>query len=655
MDKRGLVLCCALAFLMIGMLPTISDARLQERQTNSDKQDAKKPKIAAPVPRFRQQRVDRPANKPGQPAPQPPVMGQDPATGQQAADLVQNNAPVIIRAEAYAGRPYGIGKVSYRLREGDQLVDRTGAVLLEDPDKRVLYPVVTQTAYRTFIKLLTGRQEVEPENVHDVWFLFRGEQPLQLTLRSTGDVTFEVPIKYSRSRQYERFAGQWWQAFTRSVDELNDAGDYPPIIETYLTTMVGKRLGFQPKALPEDGGDPLFKTFELIFNAESIRLEAIQNSMLRGVDPAPANLPVPPAIQWTPLIVSGLPEEIEIEPIAQCIPEECFYLRFGTWQNQIWLQRLMEEFGGNLGRMIALRGFQYRMQSKFLNQLAIQSNEWDQLFGGNLIDDVAVIGSDTYFDDGSAVGVVLHAKSTDRLRSNLLSKRNKFVNENQALNASLAAVQVGNYTIELLSTPDNRYRSYYAVSGDCHLMTTSKRIAQRFMEAGDGIGSLGQSDEYRFARYNIPLKRDDTVFVYMSTRFLQNLLTPQYQIELRRRNRVITDMMLLELGRLAGANENTPTDIPSLIRNGYLPEGFGSRPDQGSFERVGENWVDSIRGRRGFFTPIPDLELGRVTARETAWYNQRCAVFRREYHFAGSDVCRDQTLRVSGQRRASRL
>lgn len=139
-------------------------------------------------------------------------------------------------------------------------------------------------------------------------------------------------------------------------------------------------------------------------------------------------------------------------------------------------------------------------------------------------------------------------------------------------------------------------------------MTTSLVIARRFLESGRGIGSLADSQEYRFARFNRPLESDDTIFVYLSTSFFQQLLTPQYQIELRRRNRIVTDMMLLELASLAARNEGRPDlTVPQMIQAGYLPQGFGYRPDGGSFETVDDQLVDSIRGRRGFFTPIPDL------------------------------------------------
>ncbi len=524
--------------------------------------------------------------------------------------------------------PMALVALHFDLQSGDELIDRTGAVLLGDRENRVLYPVVTRTAFATFIQNVSGRRGGEPSDVHNIWFLFKGEQPLELTLSGSGETDFQVPVQFARTRQYNRYVKQWWQAFAKATAEQIEASDYPPIVETYLGLMIGRRLGLVLPDRFEGRRDPLMQTLELLFSAETIRLETIRDSMTVGVDQSAANQPIPQPIQWTPLVVTDLPDDVEIEPLAYCVPEECFYLRFGTWENQLWLQRLMEEFGGDLGRMIQLRGFKYKIQSKFLNQLAIQSNEWDKLFGGSLIDDVAVIGADTYFDDGAAVGVLLHAKDSRKLKNNLLAKRNKFVQDNLEIGARLEAIQIGDETVELLSTPDNRYRSFYVVAGDCHLMTTSRKIAERFLEASSGVRSLGRSAEYRFARYNMPLSREDTVFVYLSSRFFQELLTPQHQIELRRRNQIIADIMLLEMASMVAENEGvSAADRQRMIQEGYLPVGFGSRSDGGYVEPTGQTWIDSIRGRRGFFQPIADVPVNSVTPAEADWYRNRAAFF----------------------------
>jgi hypothetical protein len=549
--------------------------------------------------------------------------------GGGSVDFLQRNPPIVLKVEAIAGQPLGIGRVKFRLRPGDELIDRTGATLLTDSASRILYPVITKSAVKQFIENFTGSRLGYPDDVHTIWFLFRGEAPLQLTLHGSGALPVTVNVTYAkRARQFNRFVRQWWEAFNSATRDQVKAGDYPPVFEVYLKSMVGRRMGMALNAERQRKKDPLTATFELMFDVEGLRAENIESAMLNGVAPGVASEPIPQPIQWTPVLINNLPDELPVEPIARYVPQECFYLRFGTWDNQLWLQRLTEEFGGDLGRMIQLRGFQYKIQSKFLDQLAIESSEFDRLFAGNLIDDVAVAGMDTYFNDGSAVGVLLYASKTKQLENNIRSKRKKFAEAHQDQQATLRTIDVDGTPVEFLSTPDNRYRSFYVVSGNCHLTTTSLTMATRFLEAAKGKGSLADSAEFKFARYNMPLDRSDTIFVYASTHFLQNLLTPQYQIELRRRNQVVTDIMMLEMASLAAAGEGVDhADVATLVDRGFLPQGFGSRPDAGRVDAIGETWFDSVRGRRGFFVPIPDLPIAQVSREEAAWYDERAQFF----------------------------
>ena len=141
-------------------------------------------------------------------------------------------------------------------------------------------------------------------------------------------------------------------------------------------------------------------------------------------------------------------------------------------------------------------------------------------------------------------------------------------------------------------------------------MTTSETIARRFVQASNGDRSLADTAEFRFARFNMPLDRDDTLFAYLSTPFLQQLLQPSYQIELRRRNQTLSDILLLEMATLSASSEGiSDVGIPNLIAKGFLPEQFGYHAD-GSELRFEDNvWRDSLRGQRGYFKPIPDMVL----------------------------------------------
>ena len=185
-------------------------------------------------------------------------------------------------------------------------------------------------------------------------------------------------------------------------------------------------------------------------------------------------------------------------------------------------------------------------------------------------------------------------------------------------------VDIKGTQVQFLRTPDNRFRSFYVVSGDYHLMTSSLSLARRFIEASGGTRNLASSSEFRYARQQMPLSRQDTIFVFVPSKLLQNLLGPHYQIELARRNRSITDMQITELAGLAAHNEGFDVaDKNNLIAHGFLPQQFGNRPDGSQLTRQEQYWVDSVRGRRGFFVPIPDVEISGVTQQELDWYAVR--------------------------------
>ena len=533
--------------------------------------------------------------------------------------------PLIYRVEAYAGHPFGIGSLKYRMCAGDEMIDRSGATILREKNNRVFYPVFSKPAAAKFFNRLIGVKNSEPDSMHTVWFLFQGDDPLELVLDGACRASEKVSVEFARDKKFQRMLKNWWREFNDVSQWQEDWGDYPPLIETYIKSMLSRRLNLPYVVKREKKKDPLTKTLELIFDVESLRSQAIKDSMFGYADMQPATRPMPSGVFWQQAdLDAGAFQDVELEPFAGCIPEECFYLRFGTWNNQIWLRRLMDEFGGDLGRMISLRGYQSRVESKFLDQLAIQSTEFDKLFGGNLIADVAVIGNDMFFEDGSAVGVLLHAKNTKSLKSNLTGKRKKFAKSQSDIGCQFSEVDVNGVAVQFLRTPDNRYRSFYVVMDDKHLVTSSLSLARRFIEASQGKNSLADSAEFRYARQQMPLSRKDTVFIFVPSKLLHSLLGPQYQLELTRRNRAITDMQIAELAALAAHNEGFDIgNKENLIANGFLPKDFGHRPDGSQLIRQQDYWIDSVRGRRGFFVPIPDVELTGVTQNELDWYADR--------------------------------
>jgi hypothetical protein len=418
-----------------------------------------------------------------------------------------------------------------------------------------------------------------------------------LTIHAAQDHRLTVePASVGRARQ-NSMAQTWWRQFEAMLNEQVSASDYPPLVQAYLQTMIQQRLGLAAAGLlnreRETKVDPLTETWNLLTGAESLQVENLKAMMRDGsLQIEPANQPLPANIAWQPHVFDQVDPEVAIEPIAMCVPVECFYVRFGTWANQIWLKNLLEEHGGDLSRMVRLRGYQSLVGDLFRDQLAMESSQLDDLLGGTLIQDVAVIGLDTFFSEGAAAGLILQSRNA-LLRSNLDGKRRDYANRHAADGVTLNELQVADTPATLLQSPDGRVRSLLVSSGNFHLVTTSYALAERFVRAAQGQASLGQSAEFRQARTQLPLSRDDTIFAYLSTAFLENLLSPQYQIELRRRQRSITEMQMLQMATWSAAAHQLP--LPGDYRNweqvplepriaalrdaGFLPNNFHRRID----------------------------------------------------------------------------
>src|SRR4029453_13037356 len=94
--------------------------------------------------------------------------------------------------------------------------------------------------------------------------------------------------------------------------------------------------------------------------------------------------------------------------------------------------------------------------------------------------------------------------------------------------------------------------------------------------AGAGQRTLAANPEFRQLRASYPLSRGDSVFLFASTAFLDQLVSPQYRIEMDRRLAASVDLELVQLAHLAAKGEGRPCGtVEELVAGGFLPAGFG--------------------------------------------------------------------------------
>ena len=532
-----------------------------------------------------------------------------------------------MQIEAYAGSPFGVCRMTVPLERDETTTLGTNAYVLEERNDRALYPAFTTGRLMNLVRGILGRGDgLRGPRRLTVLFLFTGEEPLDLTLQAPTRFTATITPRSDPNQSF-RLLQRWWREYHGALREQESMGDYPAIVETYLTGMLGRRLQLAPPLLSRNApreSSQIQQSLDLLLGTEKLRAE-IMRETLSGVAPAAAltNVGIPFGIQPVPLHIPPQDGDVQVEPIAMHVPEECFYVRFGEFSNYLWATHLMEDYGGDLSGMITLRGHNAHFNQRVQRQIALKENVLGELLGDQVIADVALIGRDTYLAEGASIGILFQAKIAPLLAADITKQRAAALARERAAGAELQNVSIAGRDVSFLSTPDNRLRSFYAVDGDFHLVTTSSTIVERFFAAGAGDRPLGDSAEFRHARTMMPIQRNDTLFVYLSTSFFNGLLTPQYRIELRRRLLSITDIELVQMAQLAGRAEGRPAEnIDDLIRAGLLPPTFGQHADGSTLLTNGDEITDSIRGARGTFLPVADTEIVSVTHREAAEYRE---------------------------------
>lgn len=531
--------------------------------------------------------------------------------------LIGRTADARIEADAVVGRPFGVGQISINGLEAGIDANR---VAIDEKNGRVFYPAAGQGVVGRLIGKILGSPTDRPTSGVTIYFLFRGEQPLELTVYTPQPVSVVVQPRIDDPRRFDRDLTTWWRQYSAFWRNEQSDDNQSPIVSTYLTTMLSRRLEQEPVLLDrmQSNGknSQTTEALELLLGAEKLRLATLKDTMLGSGDIGHvANLPLPAAPAWMPHAVPANLSGVDIEPMALHVPHNWFYVRFGKFPNYLWFDHLLEEYSGDISSMVTLRS--YVTPDRLQGQLGLEKNMLGDLLGEHIIADVALVGRDTFGSEGPAMGMLFHAKNTRILQKDFDDQRQRALDKTRDKGGTAQTLQIAGREVSFYSTPDNRLRSFHVADGDFHLVTNSRAMVEQFLSLGDGRGSLGQSAEFRLARQALPVSRNDTVFVYFSSAFFEGLFSPQYQVELSRRMKSVTDIECLMMARLAARGERLAGEsVEDLAAAGFVPRSFGRRPDGSGPVQAGEELVDSLRGARGTFLPIPDVKITAITRGE---------------------------------------
>lgn len=538
-----------------------------------------------------------------------------------------------IRAIGVPGEPFGIAHVELEVSEDCKWKWQ--------PDKPLRLNVETGKAlyasYNWIDRVAAYKDRpVRPARLK-IWYLFDGNAPAPVTVISGDDVLArDITISTDEAKPNRtRLLSEWINYFSKTA--LLHRSPEIRSVKRYFDTMLARRMKldppFQGSVRTASGLEVEFeRTFGMLFGFESIRLAMMADKLPSASDvrevaaePLPAALTIP-----TVRIPDGRGQGKQpCEKIANRVPQECFYLRCFRVENYGWVRSLVRGWGGDIDGVVANPAADYRVRDRIESQLGLSMESLLADGIDNEITDCALIGLDPFFHDGAAVGVLFEEKPGSRLGDLIKMSRRKTAIE-AGITESTAVMR--NSTLQVLQTLRNEIRSYYVASGRYHLITNSSTLASRFQQTERERISLGDLQEYNYARSQVQNEGECAGWLYLSDPFFRNITSPQYRIELQRRRQAKEDLVALHLARVASrAETGNSLETSELIRQGFLPEQFGLRPDDTAPMQSDGIVCDSGRGVPGSFVPLADMNVHKCTAFEAQCYEEFKQAYQREW------------------------
>jgi hypothetical protein len=463
-----------------------------------------------------------------------------------------------------------------------------------------------------------------------IYFLFTGDTELDLTLKLRDGRNFEFTINPTDANErHDALKKWWWKFYQERSDRRANLDGTGRAFEGYLSTMLARRLDVRASKTSSRARSPFDGTEEFLgtmLGTESIRAAMQKNRLLWKTNRLEkADRELPAGVTIPEVAIPVFPDDVSIEPIAHHVPEDCFYIRCGSFKNFNWLRDNIDELGSRFRDLVQRTTVDYQIQNRLQKQLALKETVLSRLLGGTAISDVALIGSDTFLSEGAGLGLIFEARPNNLLKSQLANQRKQAATE---FGIKEKTIRLAGRDVALLNNDDNSVRSFYVVDGSYHLVTNSKKLVEDFLQCGKGQNCLANLKEFRHSRNLMKLEDTHTAFVYLSDPFFRRLLSPAIRTEMTRRIQAHAEIKMIKFAQVAAKAEGLKHQtIEELIAGEFLPDEFLYRSDRSHTKIVEQEPVDSLRGSRGVFLPVVDVDIEKITQSEFLAY----AKFKTEY------------------------
>ena len=328
----------------------------------------------------------------------------------------------------------------------------------------------------------------------------------------------------------------------------------------------------------------------------------------------------------------------EVSPLAMCVPEDQYFVLFGSVEKLLQASELGDLWGAHLFSQTTRSAKSHQASARLKTQLAVQTDPLTRPFYDMVVREAAITGSDLYLRAGTDTTLLFQVKQPQVFRLRM----DGFLDA--AEKSRPDAVRTTGRTLGIpyvyVGTPDRDIHVYSAYPRpDLHVRSNSKAGLDRVLatvlaKTDDGTpppAPLGSSTEFKYIRTLMTRgAEEEDGFIYLSDPFIRRIVGAELKLTERRRMLCYNHLRMIGHAAMLHRTQygETAESLDQLAETGCAPGNFGEDklrcPDGGRYKlsEDGVYGVCSHHGHARSLVPCREIPVARVTTDEAAEYRR---------------------------------
>jgi hypothetical protein len=401
-------------------------------------------------------------------------------------------------------------------------------------------------------------------------------------------------------------------------------------------------------------GDRRADALSLFSGALAVQ-ESLQLDTMRDPHAVPAATPGPeagaavavsalrgPEIEshpWSEMLAGRRPE---VSALSRMVPEDFWFAEFRSLNKMLALLEDGDVWGRHFFQQAVADATTHDLAARVQKQLAVETQPLLRPLYDQVVQDVAITGSDLYLREGSDVTLVFRLRQPELFRARM----DGFLDNARKArpDATERSGEVLGVPFRAVTTPDRAISVFSAYPRpDVHVRSNSEAALRRVLaatlgkdEQGRAVPRLGDTEELAYIRTLLPYGASaEDGFLYLSDACLRRIVGPRVKLTELHRMRCYNALRMIGHAAAMFRTERgaAPRSFAELASAGCAPGVFGTGalacPDGGRYELAedGMSAQCTLHGGTAFLVPCCELPLENVPAAEAALYERFLAEY----------------------------